>query len=175
LISRRYQKTPLYQALLEQDDIHLPGSVSQGGGRSWFARDIMGRDPVFIAEPSSIQDVADELARAGLYCGLVGSAERLEGLVLREVVDEAIAAGQGTMPVKTVLNTDWPFVYPDHPLELTLERFRRGYGVLPVLSRTGVRRVEGVITHQTVMTFLGQNPSAARVVEKSDTEEPADD
>jgi len=48
-------------------------------------------------------------------------------------------------------------VHPDHSLELALERFRQNPGLLPVLSRGGTFRVEGVITLETIMQFVETN------------------
>jgi hypothetical protein len=45
-------------------------------------------------------------------------------------------------------------VHPDHPLELALERLKKNPGLLPVLSRNQVHRVEGVITPDSLMEFL---------------------
>jgi hypothetical protein len=48
-------------------------------------------------------------------------------------------------------------VHPDHPLELALERFKRNPGLLPVLSRSGTHRVEGIITLETIVRFVDRN------------------
>src|SRR5436305_4616702 len=40
-ISRRYQPTPVYHALLEQDNVHLPTAASRLGAGRWRARDLM--------------------------------------------------------------------------------------------------------------------------------------
>jgi CIC family chloride channel protein len=161
LISRRYQKIPVYHALLQQDDVHLPAGVDRTAGKAWLARDIMTRAPSFIAATSTVEDAAAVFAKSYRRSYLIGSADRLAGLVTRDAIDRAMRAQMGSEPVVSVSLGDWPFVYPDHPLELTLERLRRGPGTLPVLSRRSAHRVEGVITHDTVMTFLGQHPSAA--------------
>jgi CBS domain-containing protein len=125
----------------------------------------MTSPPAFIAQTSTIDEAAAAFAGSDLRCGLVGSADHLVGLVVREAVERRRAAGQGTASVRGVLVDEWPFVYPDHPLDLTLERLRQGPGILPVLSRTGGRRVEGVVTHETMLVLLGEHPSMARAVE----------
>jgi CIC family chloride channel protein len=38
LISRRFQRMPLYHALLEQDGVHLPDAATRHAGR-WNAED----------------------------------------------------------------------------------------------------------------------------------------
>jgi hypothetical protein len=44
-------------------------------------------------------------------------------------------------------------VHPDHPLDLVLERFAETAGLLPVVSRASVHRVEGVITIDDITRF----------------------
>jgi CIC family chloride channel protein len=43
IISRRFQPTPVYHALLEQNHIYMPGPETRFGAVAWRARDIMAR------------------------------------------------------------------------------------------------------------------------------------
>ena len=47
-------------------------------------------------------------------------------------------------PVTSHLLLHWEHAHPDHPLELALERLKQNPGILPVLSRSRVHRIEGV-------------------------------
>jgi CIC family chloride channel protein len=158
LISRRYQPTPVYHALLEQDHVHLPSPQSRIPAGAWRACDVMARDLTFIPEGSSVEGAWKLVAEHQSKCFLVGSQEMLAGLVTRKSLEEAMHSGRAAEPVTTLLAEGWVHVHPDHPLELALERFKRNPGLLPVLSRSGTHRVEGVITLETIMRFLETNP-----------------
>jgi CIC family chloride channel protein len=157
LISRRYQPTPVYHALLVQDDVHLPSPLSRIPAGTWCAGDVMARDLTFIPKETSVEGAWKLVAENESKCFLVGSQEMLAGLVTRRRIEEAMHSGQAADPITALLAEGWMHVHPDHPLELALERFKRNPGLLPVLSRSGTRRVEGVITLETIREFLETN------------------
>jgi hypothetical protein len=41
--------------------------------------------------------------------------------------------------------------HPDHPIDVVLERFAQSGGILPVVSRADARRVEGVVTIDSML------------------------
>jgi hypothetical protein len=45
-------------------------------------------------------------------------------------------------------------VYPDHPIDVVLDRFAQTGGLLPVMSRTAVGRVEGVVTLDSILRVI---------------------
>ena len=57
-----------------------------------------------------------------------------------------------------LVTTQFEYLHADHPLELALERFGSNPDVLPVLSRNGNRKVEGVITIDTILKFIHKKP-----------------
>jgi CIC family chloride channel protein len=156
LISRRYQPRAVYHALLDQDHVHLPepgGHVAAGR----LARDIMTHNLTFIPPGSSVEGAWKLIAENQSKCFLVGSQEMLAGLVTRQSLEEAMQSGKASDPLTSLLVSGWTHVHPDHSLELALERFRQNPGLLPVLSRGGTFRVEGVITLETIMQFVETN------------------
>lgn len=42
----------------------------------------------------------------------------------------------------------------DHPIDVVLERFAQSAGLLPVVDRARARRVEGVITLESIMKLV---------------------
>jgi CIC family chloride channel protein len=160
LISKRFQPKPVYHALLEQDGVHLPGAASRVMLGTWRARDIMEPDPLFIPEASSIGAAwrMVENDKAGSF--LVGSRENLMGLVRRRELEEGVHSGQAESPVASLVVPESPHVHPDHSLDVVLERFRASPGLMPVLSRGQVRRVEGAVTVETILRFVQSDPRA---------------
>jgi CIC family chloride channel protein len=100
LISKRFQRLPIYEALLLQDDIHLPHGAPRMVTGSRTARDIMQGAAATVADVPPVH------------------------------------------------------VHPDHPLDVILERLAQSEGELPVISRADARRVEGVITADSILTVL---------------------
>src|SRR6185503_19029869 len=74
MISRRYQPTPVYHALLEQDHVHLPSPGMKTGPRGWTARDIMSDASRFIAAERSVESVWQERDANNEHPWLVGTA-----------------------------------------------------------------------------------------------------
>ena len=156
MISKQYQPKPVYHALLEQDHVHLPGPASRIPIGAWRARDIMRLDPdvMFIPPESSVESARKVAVGNGAQCLLVGTRENLHGLVTSDNIEQAIRSGKAADPVTSILVHDWKHAHPDHPLELALQRLKKNPGLLPVLSRSQVHRVEGVITPETLKEFL---------------------
>jgi CIC family chloride channel protein len=157
LISKRYQPRAVYHALLDQDHVHLPEAAGRVVPASRLARDIMTPNLTFIPAGTSVEGAWKLTAQNQAKCFLVGTQEMLAGLVTRQSLEEAMQSGRASDPVTSLLVRGWTHVHPDHPLELALERFRQNPGLLPVLSRSGAHRVEGVITLETIMRFVETN------------------
>ncbi len=156
VISRHYQPKPVYHALLEQDHVHLPGPASRVRVGAWRARDIMRLDTdiMFIPPESSVESAGKVTGENGTQCLMVGNREKLHGLVTRDDIKQAIREGRAADPVASILVHNWEHVHPDHPIELALRRLKKNPGLLPVLSRSQIERVEGVITQETLTEFL---------------------
>jgi hypothetical protein len=71
-----------------------------------------------------------------------------------------VEANRRETPVLALITDDWTHVHPDHAIDVVLDRFGRNPGVLPVLSRTDVEAVEGVITSDTLMRVFGARKTA---------------
>ena len=54
LISRRYQRLPIYEALLLQDDVHLPRHPTARTRRAVVARDVMHGDASIVERPPAV-------------------------------------------------------------------------------------------------------------------------
>jgi len=160
LISRHFQPKAVYHALLEQDGVHLPGAASRVTLGTLRARDIMAREPLFLPEEGSIGEAWRIVEKDSSSSYLVGSREKLAGLVRRRDLEESVLSGREDVPVSSLVVPDPAHVHPDHSLELVLERFRGSPGLLPVLSRGEVRRVEGVITLEAIVRFVKSDPQA---------------
>jgi hypothetical protein len=85
---------------------------------------------------------------------LVGGPERATGLARRDELEALIAAGRGAEAVVAQPIESCPHVHADHSIDVVIERLRHSCGVVPVLARADVNRVEGVITRDTIASIL---------------------
>jgi CIC family chloride channel protein len=155
-ISYRYQKKPIYEALAEQDGIHLPTAATQHGQGRLRVRRAM-RVPTEVLEADMTPAAARERVRTSPWNawpvidkrGLVGmiSAEAL--LAAEEkAADGKLAEVAGVRA--------GPHLHDDHLLDLALERMGTAHvNVLPVVSRLDARRLEGVVGLEDVMRVYG--------------------
>jgi CIC family chloride channel protein len=157
-ISKRYQPTPIYHALLEQNHIYLPGPESRFGG-TWRVRDIMTKEIEFVPSDASVKDALEMAAASKSGFMLVGAREHLLGLVTLNRAEEAVKAGRSKEAIATLTVRDFEYLHPDQPLEYALERFGPAPGVMPVISRAGNRCVEGVITIESILKFVQKKPA----------------
>jgi CIC family chloride channel protein len=157
-ISRRYQPVPVYEALLHQDQIHLPsGAFRESAG--WTARDIMKSDALsFLAPGQSVDEAWEATGPDRRLAYLVGTRASIRGIVTPERLSALRTAGRGSEAVQSTLNETFVHVHPDHSLDVVLLRFAQGAGLLPVVSRTALR-VDGVITIDEITQFARQGKS----------------
>jgi chloride channel protein, CIC family len=159
-ISRRFQPIPVYDALLRQDGVHLRSSPSRRDAGGWSARDVMSRNPPLVPADSSIDAAWETMRAADRTASLVGTPDRLIGVVTRQRLLEARQANQGGEAV-TVLLDDKAVVHvhPDHPLDVVIDRLATSMGLLPVVSRSAIQRVEGAIDLSDIAAFATRRPS----------------
>ena len=81
LISRRFQPTPVYHALLQQDHVHLPSATSRMSTAAWTAADVMVSDLSLIPPDASLQSLWDRSHGNGTPAFLIGTPDRLVGIV----------------------------------------------------------------------------------------------
>jgi CBS domain-containing protein len=79
--------------------------------------------------------------------------------VTRERLAEARDGGDGAKLVSAIVEARTVHVHPDHPLEVVLQRLGQSAGVLPVVSRMDVRKLEGVVTVDSIVRLGGHEPA----------------
>jgi len=153
VISRRYQQMPVYHALLQQDGVHLPSPAADAVRSSRTARHVM-RTAVGFMPPDLLVLQALQWAdehQAAAY--LVGQTDWLHGVVTRDQLEEWCESNHAQDRVSSLIADGFVHVHPDHPIDVVLERLSQTDGVLPVVSRTAVRHVEGVVTPESIVKF----------------------
>jgi len=110
-----------------------------------------------IPPATSIQQAAEIAAKSDAKSFLVGNDGVYSGLVTREQIENKLKAGDGNVPVARIATNNYAHTHPDHRLELVMERLAKNPGLLPVVSRSHVHRLEGVITPHSLVEFVQEN------------------
>jgi hypothetical protein len=93
---------------------------------------------------------------------LVGTPDTVRGLARRDHLESQVAAGRGADPVTALPLEACPHVHADHSIDVVIERLRQSCGMVPVLARSDVQRVEGVITRDTIVGILVPDETTSR-------------
>jgi chloride channel protein, CIC family len=164
MISRRYQPVPVYHALLRQDDVHLPIAGAQTARAAKTAGHLMETHILFMPADLSLAEARrwSEQHEAPVY--LVGSRDHLIGTIDQQQLEDASITHRADDTISTIVKDSIVHAHADHPVDIVLDRLAESGGVLPVVSRADVRRVEGVITPASLMknALLGAAGTAAR-------------
>ena len=152
-ISRQFQPTPLYRALLEQDHVHLPGAAARATTPSRRAREVMTSDFTMISPNTSVASAADAASATSAKCFLVGDDGTVDGLITRDQIERE-KSNNADAPVHNFIISKFGHVHPDHSLEVVIDRLGESPGLLPVVSRSNSQHVVGVITPQTLAQFV---------------------
>ena len=153
-ISRHYQPIPVYDALLRQDHIHLPSAAARPPGFAGTAHEVMNREPSFLPGELPVDEAWQTAQKDGCDAYLVGTRERLAGVVTVEHLAAARDAGRGSDSVASLVSDRYVHVHPDHTFEVVMERFADSPELLPVVSREDMRRVEGVVTADDLTRYV---------------------
>jgi chloride channel protein, CIC family len=137
LISSRLQETPIYEALSEQDGLHLPSGarareqvltvLNATRTESALKAQTTARDALVAVDR---EQGAWPVADAGAFHGMV-TLQRMESAPEK--------------PLGELLEPGFPHLHPDHSLDSALRRIAAsGIPVLPVVSRSNIHELIGV-------------------------------
>ena len=157
-ISSQLQEEPIYEALHHQDGIHLPSGARAReellmvGQAMRPAADVLSAD-LHVAEAASTH------AEAGAWP--VIDKGGLRGILTAEQLQRALKEGRGEETLASLVAAPdprgslaelYPHVHPDHSLDMALRRMAESdLPILPVVSRTNVRQLQGVVSTQDIL------------------------
>ena len=176
-ISSRFQKVPIYEALAEQDGVHLPTAEARAqAGRSQVAH-AMREAPIILAADTPAYEAQERVKDSLLNAWPVVDQQGLYGMLRSAELEKARVNGYAAKNVRDLLNEqsrndplhlESAHVHPDHTLSLALERMgSSGLRTLPVVSRANVRQLLGIVLLDDILDFFGVHQSA----DESETEE----
>jgi CIC family chloride channel protein len=157
-VSRYFQPVPVYHALLHQDNVHLPVSGSPLGKSGRTARSVMTTNLVYLPADLSVAAALDWLVENPAPIYLVGTADDFLGTITREQLEDARESGSAEQAVAAVARPSPVHAHADQPIDVILDRLSDGGGVLPIVSRADSRRVEGIVTLDSLLPGRQQRP-----------------
>ena len=165
-ISARLQPVPVYEALAQQDGLHLPGAESEGASERIPVRRIMRPAPVPIPDTLTVAEALERMREAGVDVWPVADGSGFRGMVSRAALEHRLSApdaepGAGIASlVREAAEPGEPetgaHVHPDHAIGLALSRMGgAGLSALPVVSRRDARQLLGLVTLADVLAEFG--------------------
>lgn len=162
LISRSLQSVPIFDLLTRQDGLILP-SLEEAREET-----ILRVEDAMLPTPGTILDSQDSVD-ANLH-RIRDSVEatfvvRLHpsgwNAITREHLQLLFQEGKGELTLSSVLPSQaLPILYPDLSLDSAL-RYVNDYALVPVVNRADLRRLEGVISRESVFRKYGSRPTVA--------------
>ena len=167
-VSQRLQPAAIYEALAQQDGIHLPKGAAHAATRDVKVERAMRALNTLLPASMTVQVALDQIVGTGeqTAVGLRGSSVRL---VSQPELRAAIEKGHGDEPLASLLDTlgrslnssqHPPHVHVDQSLSVALQRMGAARcDVLPVVDRADIRMVIGAITLDDILEEYGVRPS----------------
>jgi CIC family chloride channel protein len=156
LVSRSLQEIPIFDLLTRQDGLILPSLEEEREEAILRVEDAM------LAVPKTIlngQEYVDASARRVQDSVEAICLVRLHpsgwNVISREQLQRLFREGKGELTLASVLPAQpLPSLYPDLPLDSAL-RYINAYPLVPVVNRADSRRLEGVISRESVFQKYG--------------------
>ena len=102
----------------------------------------MRTDVPFLPPDSSVDEAWQWALQHDAPAYLVGTRDHLRGAITHQQLDEWKFTEKAHEPIATVVTDSFVHAHADHPIDVVLERLAESGGVLPVVSRAEVHRVE---------------------------------
>ena len=159
LISRQYQRTPLFDLLSRQDDVDLPSMEERREEQTLLVEDAMRpfQDPILSTQAS----VSDALSRLEGTPGEFFLVEDDRGKwygITKDMLRGAVLAWDSDVAVGNVLRgPPLPHVHPDHPLDVALSRLGDA-PFIPVVHRADLTKLEGIVSLEGILKAFREAP-----------------
>jgi len=146
----------IYEAISEQDGIHLPTKEDNEILESLIVEDAMIRDPYSLNANLTIEE-ANELIKLKHFSGYpILKNGLIMGMVSRSDIGQAIAKGNGGANIMEISEKKVISIYPDQSLMVAFHKLDRFHvSRLPVVSRINDRKTIGIITAENIVSVFG--------------------
>jgi chloride channel protein, CIC family len=153
LISRKYQDVSLFDLLAKQDNLELPSMEEQREQIVLRVEDAMRKPDLPPLQASDTLARALEIAETSTEEVLLVRfpTGRWAGIARKDLHAMASEHPKETLLREVVSTARLPVLHPDQRLDDVL-RFIQGHELLPIVSRAGSRKLEGVLSLPDILT-----------------------
>ncbi len=152
VISRRYQKVPIFDMLSRQEGMDLPSLEAQREEATLRVESAV-RDYTapLLHGVQSVADALRQLDASAEQHFLIDQGSQGWSLITKERLQILARDGKGVTLLRDLPNAQrLPHVHPDQPLEVALRRMG-DHPLLPVINRVHLDTLEGVVTLEDVL------------------------
>jgi CIC family chloride channel protein len=152
IIASRLQPTPIYEALLIQDGIHLARTQPTAALHKVTAASVMTREVMTLPVQASVRE-ALERAEESTHHGfpVVDGARRLVGFITLNDLKRCVTQGKEDAPLGEVAVKKVIHAHPDHTLDTVMLKLgQQELSLLPVVSRVDPTKLLGIISMRDV-------------------------
>jgi chloride channel protein, CIC family len=162
-ISSRLQPEPIYEALANQDGIHLPNEGTRRRYGQQQVAQVMRAATEMLPARTTVEEAFTKMRSSGVHAWPITDDRGVVGVVSRAQIEQAVAKGETNLQLKEFLDDgDFPHVHADHPLYVALERMGTAkLDLLPVVSRANIRYLLGVVVLSDVLHAYGVEQRAS--------------
>ncbi len=164
-ISHRLQRETVYEALALQDGLHLPSGAFRAASGLWVTT-ALRESPQPLTAEMKVDEATARFGDSDLESWPVVDDDGLIGMVRVNDVVDAATGNQRPVTIATIMkraralvkdgNAEIPHVHKDQPLGLALARMGdTGHNALPVVSRSNIREMVGIVTLVDVLKAYG--------------------
>ena len=160
-IASRLQHAPIYEALAEQDGIHLPSAKTRQRLGRRLVRKTMHASSQLLPAEITVREAYERVQSSESRTWLVTDRRGVVGVIDRSRLERELAQSVNIADKKLGDLTEsraFPHLHADQGLDLALERMGANqFDLLPVVSRADVHKLEGVVTLRDVLHAYGVN------------------
>lgn len=155
-IASRLQPKPIYEALSEQDGIHLPTAESRNRSTDRQVARIMRPSAQSLSTETTAREALAEFRTAKFNTWLVTDNSKIIGVINLPDLEKANAISPEQKLRDLIDPLDFPHLHPDHSLDHALHRMGANHlDILPVVNRADIHKLEGIVTLQDVLDAYG--------------------
>lgn len=156
-IANIFQKGSVYEALSEQDGVHLPTREDNDVLESLVVEDAMVKEPFTLNASLTTRDVFRQLNGKFEYTGFpVMKNGNLFGMVSLSDMARSHAKNHGDVTIESIATRNIISVYPDCSLFVAFHKLKQhNISRLAVVSRLNDKRLLGLITAEDIVSRFG--------------------
>jgi CIC family chloride channel protein len=153
VIARGLQAVPIFDVLTRQDGLVLPSLEEQREEEILRVEDAMKPAPELILDATApLEEASVRTSDLDGKSFLVQMSPSGWSAISRDLLERMMKEGKGALTLGSVLPIQrLPYLYPDLPLDAALRCVSQS-DIIPVVNRADLRKLEGIVTRDDVLS-----------------------